>query len=105
MLNNLTVFIEPEDINPGIFLIPRPYLVTVQDNMVALRKCTLERDLLAGMLDCHALKIFDERFLAISHVGIVLDVFCADIGLNRLTRLTLIKHQVIECFGGCFILF
>ena len=105
MLNDLTIFIKPEDINPGIFLISGPYLMAVEDDMVALCKCTIECNFLAGMLGSHALKILDERRLAVCYLGIVLDVFCASIALYRLTRLALIKHQVIEGFGGCFILF
>ena len=49
MLNDLTIFIKPEDINPGIFLISGPYLMAVEDDMVALCKCTLECNFLARM--------------------------------------------------------
>ena len=105
VLNDLNVFIEPEDINPGILLTLWTHFMVVENNVTALCKGTLERILLSRMLFSHVLKIFDERLFTVCHVGIVLDVICADIALGRLTRLTLIKHQIIEYFGGCFVLF
>src|SRR5262249_49161247 len=47
----------------------------------------------------HAFEVLDEGFLAITHAGIVLDIGISDIAFDGLARLTLVKHQVIECYN------
>jgi hypothetical protein len=59
---------------------------------------------LSGVFSTHSFEVFDERVLAITDVGIVLDIVVSDVFLDGFARLTLIKHQVIEGLGIIFVL-
>ena len=77
MLDYTPGVIETENVNTGIVVIPRPALMTVQGNEVALGNGALEHCPFARIFTRHPLEVIDERFHAIAYMGIVLDVLPA----------------------------
>ena len=57
VFDNLTVVIKAKDVNPGIILIPRPLLMTVQHYQVSFRDRSHKLNLFAGALSRHAFEI------------------------------------------------
>ena len=74
MLDDFSVGIESEDVDPGPVIPSGPLLVTVEDHVVAFCDHSLERDPLARVLRGHSLEVFNEGLLAVRHLGIVLCV-------------------------------
>ena len=96
MLNDLAILIEAEDIDPGPIVVAGPLLVTVQHNVISLCNDSFELHAFPRVLQRHAGKVLDERFLAVRYCGVVLDVQISSILLDGLLRLALIEHQVVE---------
>ena len=96
MLDDLAICIETQDVDACPMLVARPFLITMQDNVVIFGDDVLEMHLLARIFLRHPLKVRDERLLAIGHVWIVLVVDVADKFAHRLGWLALVEHRVIE---------
>ena len=92
MLHNFAVFVEAKNIYPCIILISRPLLMAMQHNEVTLGNYSFEVNLLFGEFRVQSLEVLDESILTITDVGIVLDVFVANVLLDGLAWLTSIKH-------------
>src|SRR5438270_7145707 len=67
MLHDLTLSIQPEDVDPRPFAVARPLLATVEDDVVAFGDHPHEMHPLAGVLHRHSLEVRDESLLAVSH--------------------------------------
>ena len=89
----------------GVIVIPRPMLKAMQDNVVSFGHDPLELDTFARVLSRHALKVIDERLLAISDTGIVLDVDLTDELLIGVGGLALVEHQIVESHHRRLVLF
>jgi len=99
MFDNFAAVVEPKDVDAGIVLVARPFLMTVKYDKIVLRDRTLERDFLVGKFICHSFEIVDECLLAIRDLRIVLDVSVASILLNRFARFSLVEHHVVKIQG------
>ena len=86
MLNDLSVIIETEDVNPGVVIVVGPRLVTVEDHVVAVSKHALELDVLTRVPEGRSLEIGYEPFLAVGNTRIVLDVILSDVSLDGVAR-------------------
>ena len=104
MFHHFPVFIETKNVYPCIVVAPRPLLMAMEYNEIIFRYCSFEVNLLFGVFRVHSLEVLDERLLTIPHLGIVLDIHITDVFLDGFTRLTLIKHQVVECPRVLFVL-
>ena len=98
VLYDFSVLIDPEDIGSRPRMVPRPLLPTMQDYVVAFGDDPKDLDFLAGVLAGRFLEVVDETLLAVADARIVLDILGSRVLLDRLARLALIEHQVIE--GG-----
>ena len=70
--------------------------MAMQDDVVALGHHPLKLHAFARILPCHALEIIHEGLLAIANVRVVLDVLRSRVALDGLTRLALVKHEIVE---------
>jgi len=66
VLDDLSVRIEPKDVDAGPVTLTRPPLKAVHDNELSLCESPLEFDTLSWILACHPFEVLDECFLAIS---------------------------------------
>ena len=56
LFNDSAACVEPEDVDAGIVVVPRPGLAAVQHDVIILGDCTDKLDALARMLDGHSLE-------------------------------------------------
>jgi hypothetical protein len=104
VLDNFPVVVEPKDIDSRVIIVPWPLLMTMQHDVVAISEGTFELNSLARVLGGHPLEVLDKRLFAVGDIWVVLNVSIAGILLDRLARLALIKHQVIEGLRISFVL-
>jgi hypothetical protein len=104
VLYNLAVVVEAKDVDPRIFMIAWPHLVTVEHDEIAFCDSSLEVNRFPWVFRVHPLEVLDERFLSISNFGIVLDVDVTGIFLDGFAGLALIEHQVVERLRIPFVL-
>ena len=62
-------------------------------------------DAFTRVLAGHFLEVFDERFVTIADVWVVLDVLVADVFFDSVPRTAFIEHQRIEILGALLVLF
>src|SRR5919109_2426189 len=103
MLHNLTIVVEPKYINTRPIAVARPFLMTMQDDIIALSENSLKANTLTRVLFRHSLEILDESRLAVGHSGIVLDVNVARILLDRFSGVTLVEHEIVKSHHVLFI--
>ena len=82
VLNDLSVVIQPEDVDPCPVAVLWPVLVAVKDHEVVVRQDPAELHALAWILARHSFEVLDEGLLPVCHDGIVLDVRCSNVRLD-----------------------
>jgi hypothetical protein len=103
MLDNLAVLVQAKYVHPCPILIAGPLLVTVQDNVISFGDHSFKRHTLSGELSSHSGEVLNECFLAVCHARVVLDVHITGVSLESLSRLALIKHQIVESSYRSFV--
>lgn len=96
MFDDLAIGIKTENIDRREILHPRPFLQTVQNDMIAVGESALYGYALARVFARHALEKIDEAQLAGFDVRIMLNEFVADILLNGVAYLILIENEIVE---------
>ncbi len=96
--------VEPENVDPRVIVAARPFLMAVQNHVVAFGDHAFEMRDLAGIFGGHPFEVIYERLLAIGDMRIVLNVDIAHELLDRAPRLTSIEHPVVEGDGVGFVL-
>lgn len=105
VLHDLAGSIKPENIDTRPVAISGPMLVTMQDDVMALREHPSKLNTLGRILQRHPIEIRNERVLAISDDRVVLRVRLPDIPLHRFGWPSLIKHQVVKLGHIALVLF
>ena len=100
MLDNLSLVIEPNNIDTGPIAISGPVLKAMQDDVVIFGQHSPELNALARVLASHAFELLDERILPVGDHRIVLGVGRANMATYRFGRLALIEHQIVEHGDG-----
>ena len=72
MLDDFSIIVESKNVDPCIFSVLWPLLITLKYHKVTLGNSRFEINSLSGIPALHSLKIFDGRRLPISHLRIVL---------------------------------
>ena len=95
VFNDLALVVKAKDVDSGPVCIFEvwPKLMAVKHDHICLGNGTLEHNLFAGILRCHAVEILNERFLSISDVGVVLDVDLTSVQRDGLSG------QLCRCIG------
>src|SRR5712691_9599206 len=96
MLDDLTVGIEPEDVDAGPVCVTWPLLTTMQHDVILFSENSLEVNSLSGVFRCHPVEVGDERLLTVRDSGVVLNVLLTCESFDCFSRLALVEHQVIE---------
>lgn len=99
MLDDLAVCVEAKDVDSGPRAVSGPFLMAVEDNIVALCDCAPYFDSLPGILLRHSSEVVDESLLSIGDHRVVLDVFVADIELDGFGWTRLIEHELVKSLG------
>ena len=85
VLYDFAFVVETKDINACVVLISRPRLMTVENDVVAIREHSLECHLFAGIFGSHSIEVVDKGFFSVRNVWVVLDVLFANELFYRLT--------------------
>ena len=103
MLDDLSVVIEPKDVDACPIAIARPVLKAMQNDVETIGQHSTEFNTFARVRARHSLEVRNKRILAVSDDGIVLDVRCADVPAHRFGGFALVEHEVVEGRDGSLV--
>jgi len=87
VLNNLSLVIQSEDVDPCPVAVAGPLLETVKDDEVPFRQDAAKLHVLAWILARHPFEVLDEGLFAVSHDWVVLGVGRSDVTPDGFSRL------------------
>jgi hypothetical protein len=96
MLDDPSIVVQPEDVDPSPIAISGPVLIAVQDDVRALSQRAAKLDPLTGVLARHSFEVFDERVLSVCDYRIMLRVRGPHVSLDGLPWTALVEHQIVK---------
>jgi NAD(P)-dependent dehydrogenase (short-subunit alcohol dehydrogenase family) len=96
VFDDLSMFVQPEDVDARPVGATRPDLVAVQYDVGSLGEDPHEPHMLAGEFPRHPSEVLDEGFLAVRHHRVVLDVVSPHVPFDSLGGPTFVEHQHVK---------